>query len=283
MRFKLKPREADSHKGTFGTVLVVGGSRGMYGAPSLCGSSALASGCGLARVAVPENCLEVVAGYDRQYTTIPLPCDESGKLSNAALNPILEEAQKASVIAIGPGLGQSKELDELVRVLYKKSDKPMVIDADALNALSRSSMKFKATYPRILTPHPGEFARLSGISSRILRLEQTVAAKSMADELSAIIVLKGHKTIVTNGVNTYTNKTGNPGMATGGAGDVLTGVIAALVAQQYDPFEAAQIGVYVHGLAGDLAARSLGETSVTAERILEFLPAAFKKLEKDSK
>ncbi|MBR0238548.1 MAG: NAD(P)H-hydrate dehydratase [Thermoguttaceae bacterium] len=283
MRFKLTPREADSHKGTFGTVLVVGGCRGMYGAPSLCGSSALASGCGLARVAVPESCLEVVAGYDRQYTTLPLPCDESGKISNSALNPILEEAQKASVIAIGPGLGQSKELDELVRVLYKKSDKPMVIDADALNALSRSSLKFKATHPRILTPHPGEFARLTGAAEKQTREEQIEEAKEMALKLSAIIVLKGHKTVVTNGIHTYTNKTGNPGMATGGAGDVLTGVIAALVAQKYDPFDAAQIGVYVHGLAGDLAARSLGQTSVTAQRILEFLPAAFKKLEKDSK
>ena len=132
-------------------------------------------------------------------------------------------------------------------------------------------------------PHPGEFARLMPQAKNQRRQRQCELAQELAQQLNAILVLKGHNTIVTDGKNVYTNSTGNPGMATGGAGDVLTGVIASLLAQQYDPIEAAQIGVYVHGLAGDLAAQSVGQTSVTAERILEFLPAAFKKLEKDSK
>lgn len=255
----------------------------MYGAPSLCGSSALISGCGLARVAIPSVCQEVVASYDRQYTTIGLHCNADGKLTIQALPLIQDEVQAATAIAIGPGLGQSKELDELILTLYETIEKPLVLDADALNAFSRRSRTIRSSYPRVLTPHPGEFARLMPQAKNQSRQRQCELAQELAQQLNAILVLKGHNTIVTDGKNVYTNSTGNPGMATGGAGDVLTGVIASLLAQQYDPFEAAQIGVYVHGLAGDLAAQSVGQTSVTAERILEFLPAAFKKLEKDSK
>ena len=255
----------------------------MYGAPSLCGSSALISGCGLARVAIPAVCQEVVASYDRQYTTIGLQCNSDGKLTFSALQKIQEESQVATAVAIGPGLGQSEELDELILTLYETIEKPLVLDADALNAFSRRSRKVQSSYPRILTPHPGEFSRLMPNAKNQSRQRQCELAQELARQLNSILVLKGYNTIVTDGTNVYINSTGNPGMATGGAGDVLTGVIASLLAQQYDPFEAAQLGVYVHGLAGDLAAKSLGQTSVTAERILEFLPAAFKKLEMDSK
>ncbi len=271
---KLAPRPADAHKGTFGTVLVVGGSRGMAGAPALAGMAALRGGAGLVRVAVPNACLDTVAGFEPCYTTVPLPDDPDGRLCRAAAEAIVEQAETASVVALGPGLGRSDELRQLVATLYLDLSKPLVIDADGLNALAdQVEVRTRPGGPRILTPHPGEFARWIG---RPVPAEQRIdAATELAARCGAVVVLKGHATVVTDGERHAVNKTGNPGMATGGTGDVLTGLIAALWCQGLQPYDAARLGVHLHGLAGDLAAEELGQVSVIARDLVDFFPEAF--------
>ncbi len=187
-----------------------------------------------------------------------------------------ELADRATVVGCGPGLGHSAEITALVVGLYNELRLPMVVDADGLNALA-SLPDVGATHagPRILTPHPGEFARLLR-KSQINTAEAIPAAVQLAGRFSAVVVLKGHRTLVTDGARQYLNSTGNAGMATAGAGDVLTGVITALLGQGLPAFEAAQLGVYIHGLAGDLAAEKLGEVSLIASDLLDFLPAAFR-------
>jgi ADP-dependent NAD(P)H-hydrate dehydratase len=274
----LPPRESDAHKGDFGTALVIGGSRGMSGAAGLAGMAALRGGAGLVRVAVPEICLETVAGFEPCYTTIPLPCDEAGRITAAALPILREEAQKASALALGPGLGRSAQLDELVAALYREIDKPLVVDADALNALAAQPDVFLSppAGPRILTPHPGEFARL--IRKKLENGVREQAAVDLAAKSGAVILLKGHRTLITDGWRRVLNLTGNPGMATGGSGDVLTGLIAALLCQRLSPFDAARLAAHLHGLAGDLAAKERGEASLIARDLIEFLPQAFQRV-----
>jgi NAD(P)H-hydrate epimerase len=271
----LPPRPSDAHKGTFGTALIVGGSRGMTGAVALAGMAALRGGAGLVRVAVPDLCLEMVAAHEPSYMTAPLPCDIDGRISGAAHARIVELAHAATVVAIGPGLGRSPDLDRLVQQLYQEIARPMVCDADALNALAtnRDTLSRHAG-PRIFTPHPGEFARLVG--ENYPAEERAVAAQELAARCSVVVVLKGHRSFVTDGRRHWHNSTGNPGMATGGSGDSLTGLITALACQHLEPYEAARLGVYLHGLAGDLAAKELGEPSLIASDIVRFLPAAMR-------
>ncbi len=271
---QLAPRPADAHKGTFGTVLVVGGSRGMTGAPALAGMAALRGGAGLVRVAVPDVCLDTVAGHEPCYTTVPLPCDPAGRLTPAAAEPILEQAGAASVVALGPGLGRSEDLCRLVGKLYREVSQPMVVDADGLNALAEQpEVQAQPGGPRILTPHPGEFARWTG--RRASGEHRTADALKLAARCGAVVVLKGHGTLVTDGSRFAVNSTGNPGMATGGTGDVLTGLIAALWCQNLAAYDAARLGVFLHGLAGDLAAEELGQVPLVARDLLDFLPDAF--------
>jgi ADP-dependent NAD(P)H-hydrate dehydratase len=271
----LPPRAPDSHKGTFGTALIIGGSRGMTGAVTLAGMAALRGGAGLVRLAVADRCLETVAAYEPSYMTAPLSCDADGRISGAAHARIVELARAATVVAIGPGLGRSPDLDRLVRQLYKEIALPMVCDADALNALSadRDALGQHAG-PRVFTPHPGEFARLVG--EEYPAVERDAAALELAARCNVVVVLKGHHTFVTDGRRHWHNSTGNPGMATGGSGDSLTGLITALACQHLEPYEAARLGVYLHGLAGDLAAKELGMPSLIASDIVRFLPAAMK-------
>ena len=272
---KLPPRKADAHKGDFGTALIVGGSRGMSGAAALAGMAALRGGAGLVRLAVPDACLDTVATMEPSYTTVPLACDSSGKIAMAALPQIIEQAAAASVLALGPGLGRSDELNELVGRLYREIEKPMVVDADALNALStQPEVLSKPGGPRVLTPHPGEFARLIGKKLDGERRQE--AAVELAARCGVIVLLKGHRTLITDGKRRAINTTGNPGMATGGSGDILTGLTAALLCQHLEPFAAAQLGAHLHGLAGDLAAKEKGEVSLIARDLVEFLPAAFR-------
>jgi ADP-dependent NAD(P)H-hydrate dehydratase len=274
---QLPPRDRDAHKGDFGTALVIGGSRGMSGAAALAGMSALRGGAGLVRVAVPEVCLETVAGFDPCYTTIPLPCDSAGRIASAALPILREEAQKATVLALGPGLGRSPELEKLVGVLFVEIEKPMVVDADALNALAALPVELFLDVhsgPRVLTPHPGEFARL--IAKKLDGEERQQAAVDLAAKSGCVILLKGHRTLITDGRRQALNETGNPGMATGGTGDVLTGLVAALMCQHLSPYDAARLAAHLHGLAGDLAAQVRGEVSLVARDLVEFLPQAFK-------
>jgi ADP-dependent NAD(P)H-hydrate dehydratase len=274
----LPPRPRESNKGLFGSVLVVAGSRGMAGAAALCGAAALRSGAGLVRIATPAEVQPTVASFEPSYMTYPLPFDENGLIQLSTAQPILERLIKtASVIAVGPGLGQSDDIRQLVRFLITAAGKPLVIDADGLNALaSQTDLLSKLSHPVIVTPHPGEFARLSGASIADVQSDRIARATRMAAlSESLVVVLKGAGTVVAGGGRYYTNTTGNPGMATGGTGDVLTGVIAALLAQKLSPFDAAQIGVFIHGLAGDIARDQNGEIGMIAGDLVDALPDAF--------
>ncbi len=274
----LPPRRPDSHKGDFGHALLIGGSLPMAGSISLSAIACLRSGAGLVTVATPAACQPIVAGFEPSIMTIPLPCDEEGRITSAALERIRDFAKQATVVACGPGLGRSDEITKVVSELYRDIHQPMVVDADGLNALSTLNDAIpNHAGPRILTPHPGEFARLIGHSSQSAS-KRAAAAVELAKSAGIIVLLKGHPTLITDGANQHLNQTGNPGMATGGTGDILTGVITALLCQGLAPFDAAQLGAYVHGLAGDLAAKELGEVSLIASDLLRFLPAAFKKV-----
>lgn len=272
----LRKRAIESHKGDFGLALVVGGSRGMSGAAALAGMAALRGGAGLVRLAVPEPCAETVAGFEPSYMTVPLPADRAGRIALAAHARILSAAAAATVVAFGPGVGRSPGLTALAISLYTHLPKPMVFDADGLNALARHRESLPVPVaPRILTPHPGEFARLLGVAS-VPAPERESAALELAARWGVVLVLKGHRTLITDGMRRAVNATGNPGMATGGSGDVLTGLISALACQGLTPFDAARLGVFLHGLAGDLAADELGQESLIASDLIRFLPRAFR-------
>ncbi len=274
---QLPGRDAEAHKGSFGSALVVGGSRGMVGAVALAGMAALRGGSGLVRLAVPEVCQDAAAGFEPSYVTVGLPGDDDGRIAAAAGKPIAELCDWATAIACGPGMGRSDELDELVGRLYQDIAKPMIVDADALNALAtRPELLGKHAGPRILTPHPGEFARLAGVKT-VPADQRRSMAMQLAGSSGAVVVLKGHRTVVTDGESSWINTTGNPGMATGGSGDVLTGLITALVCQGLTVADAARLGVHLHGLAGDLAAAELGQVSLIASDLIRFLPEAMKK------
>jgi NAD(P)H-hydrate epimerase len=275
---KLAPRSPESHKGNFGHVLLVGGSRGMSGAISLAGMAALRSGAGLVTIGTPDVCQPIVASFEPSYMTVPLAADEQGRLAKTAHRRIAEIAAKCTSIGCGPGMQLTADVDYLVGRMYLEFTPPMVVDADALNALATQPDLFsRHAGPRVVTPHPGEFARLVGIE-KLDPSQREDRAIDFAIRGNIVVVLKGHQTIVTDGKNIYHNNTGNPGMATGGCGDVLTGIITALLGEGLSTFEAAQLGVYVHGLAGDLAAQDLGQTSLIASDLIRFLPPAFRQV-----
>lgn len=277
-------RPADAHKGTFGRVLVIGGSRGMSGAPSLAGLGALRGGAGLVFVAVPSEVLPIVAAIEPSYLTIPLATDkEHGCLSAEGLTGLRKACEGKNAIALGPGLGTSRGVATIVTTLFGEMSLPMVVDADALNVLVSSggigtiSRSADARGPRILTPHPGEFARLIGSDIATVQSQRTKLAAEFAATHGVIVILKGQGTVITDGDRVVINRTGNPGMATGGSGDVLTGLIAALLAQGMPPFEAAQLGSHLHGLAGDLAAAELSQPGLIASDLPRFLTQAWKR------
>jgi NAD(P)H-hydrate epimerase len=274
----MPPRSRDSHKGRFGNILVVAGSRGMAGAAALCGASALRSGAGLVRVACPAEIQPTVASFEPSYMTYPLACDADGLIQLEMAQPGLERLiAPADVIVIGPGLGQSDDIGRLVRFLITGTRKPLVIDADGLNALvGQTELLSGLDRAVVLTPHPGEFARLTGTTITDVQASRVNRAAALA-ALSAglVVVLKGAGTVVSDGRRYYVNTSGNPGMATAGAGDVLAGVIAALMGQKLAAFEAAQLGVYIHGLAGDVARDQNGEVGMIAGDIVDALPDAF--------
>ena len=270
-------RPAAAHKGTFGRVLVIGGSRGMSGAPSLAGLGALRGGAGLVYVAVPNEILPIVAAIEPSYLTIPLATDEEhGCLSADGLKGLRQACDGKDAIALGPGLGMSRGVTAIVAALFAELPQPMVVDADALNVLaSQKTGDSKKAGPRILTPHPGEFARLIGSDIATVQNQRAKLAAEFAATHGVIVLLKGHGTVITDGNRVAINRTGNPGMATGGSGDVLTGLIAALMAQGMEPFEAAQLGAHLHGLAGDLAAAELSQPGLIASDLPRYLAAAW--------
>jgi ADP-dependent NAD(P)H-hydrate dehydratase len=285
---RLPEREPVSHKGDYGRALLVGGSRGMSGAIALAGMATLRSGAGLVTLAVPRSVQDVVAAMEPSYMTFGL-LDDDGQIDRAAADAVIKLAAKATAVALGPGLGRSDALAELVAELYAAIAVPMVVDADALVALAeRRDALARPGGPRVLTPHPGEFARLTGRSpdaaSQIASTNDRHRSEA-ASELAArdstgrtVAVLKGHRTIVADAHRASVNQTGNPGMATGGSGDSLTGIITGLMCQGLSPWDAARLGVHLHGLAGDLAARQLGQVSLIARDLIDYLPAAFREL-----
>lgn len=274
-------RPAESHKGSFGSVLIVAGSRGMSGAAALSGLGALRGGAGLVTVAVPASIQATVAAIEPSYLTLGLPDDSDGRFSRHADAEILSRAPHVTVVAIGPGWGKSPDLSELAHCIYTHVEKPLVVDADALNALAASPGGFPkgpVGAPRILTPHPGEFARLLMTQTKSVQHDRESVAAEFARQHGAIVVLKGHSTVITDGEKVAVNTTGNSGMATGGTGDVLTGLVAALLAQGMPPFDAAHLAAHLHGLAGDLAAAELGSPGIIASDLPRYLGRAWKQL-----
>jgi len=274
---KLNPRPVDVHKGDFGRVCIIAGSLGMSGAAALAGRAALRAGAGFVRVATPKSVLPIVASIEPSYTTIPLPEDSVGRISAKAINNILNIAGENDVLAFGPGIGISTALRSILEVLIKQPGLRLIVDADGLNNLSRiKSWPTKAKSELILTPHPGEMKKLwSSLLREEIPADRQEQAGRLAQHTNTVVVLKGAGTVVTDGEKVYVNKTGNPGMATAGSGDVLTGIIAALVAQGMSNFESAALGVYVHGLAGDIAAEKTGQISLIATDIIDVLGEAF--------
>jgi ADP-dependent NAD(P)H-hydrate dehydratase len=274
---KLKPRAVDGHKGDYGKVCIIAGSLGMSGAAALAGRAALRAGAGLVRVATPKSVLPIVAAIEPSFTTIALPEDGNGRISAKAINIILETVSENDVVAFGPGVGISGALRSILETLLEQELLRLVIDADGLNNLAciknwRARLKAKL----ILTPHPGEMKRLwSGLMRQELPADRQEQALQLSQRTNAIIVLKGAGTVVTDGEKVYINKTGNPGMATAGSGDVLTGIITALLGQGLSDFDAAVLGVYIHGLAGDIAAEKFGQVSLMTTDIIDSLPDAF--------
>lgn len=275
---RLPARPRDAHKGLFGRILIIGGSRGMVGAASLAGRAALRSGAGLVRIAVPAGIQQTVAGLVPCATTIPLTEDADGRISGKAIPELLAAIEENDIVAIGPGMAQSNELQGLLEGILRQGEKPVVLDADGLNNLAALwHEKIQIPAKTILTPHPGEMKRLwSAVLREPLPPERRQQAEILAQKLQTVIILKGAGTVITDGKRTYLNKTGNPGMATGGTGDVLTGCIAGVLGQGLAPFEAAVLGAYVHGRAGDLAAAERSEIALTAEDVIDFLPPAWR-------
>ncbi len=274
---KLAKRRPDAHKGDFGHVLLLAGSRGMVGAGCLAAWGALRGGAGLVTVGCPQSLYQIFAAKLTEAMGLPLPETKSGGLSRKGLDQIVEVAYRCKVVALGPGMGRDPETAELVRELACRLDHVLILDADALDAFAGNAERFcERKGPTLITPHPGEMGMLVGKSAAQVQEEREGIAVEFAKRFEVFaVLLKGAGTIVTDGTGLFENPTGNPGMATGGSGDVLTGVVSALVAQRLDHFEAGCLGAYVHGLAGDLAARKYGQISMTAGDIISCLPAAF--------
>ncbi len=273
-------RQADTHKGDYGHVLVVAGSIGLTGAPVLTAWGALRAGAGLVTLAVPESIYFITASKLNEAMVHPLPEGPGGTLTLHSLKGLAPLLAKADVLAVGPGLSQDPAAVKAIRRLVASTDLPVVLDADGINAFSGAARKqlAQAKGSLVMTPHPGEMGRLLAISAEEVQRNRLQIAREAARELKAVVVLKGHRTVTASPAGkVHVNTTGNPGMASGGAGDLLTGMIAALIGQGIDPFEAARAAVYLHGLAGDLAARQVGQVGLLASDLLGALPAAFKK------
>ncbi len=271
-------RRAGSHKGDYGHVLVLAGSTGYTGAAYLASEATVRAGSGLVTLAVAKSLYPILAVKLTEAMVRPYPETKDGSLAISARNTILAFAKKCNSIAIGPGLSQNKETARLVRDIVVKLGGTITLDADGINAFCGYANHLKKAKGRlILTPHTGEMARLIGKTREEIQANRKDIALKCASEYNIVLVLKGHNTVVASpDGRLYVNETGNPGMASGGVGDVLTGVIAGFTAQGADPFDAAVLAVYFHGLAGDLAAKEKGFLSLTATDILNRLPEVLK-------
>lgn len=275
----LVPRKNISSKGNFGKILVVAGSPGMTGAMSLCAEACYRSGAGLVYCAVPKSKLFEYDGIVREAISIPVEDDGKPYISGFSIKDIIAAAKEKSVVVIGPGLSHESHSEWILDALLEKTDIPVIADAQTLNDLSLHMEILKKSNGRvIITPHPGEMARLTGKSIKYIQNNRVRTAKEFAKEYKVIVLLKGHKTIVTDGSRIYLNTTGNPGMATAGSGDVLCGIIAACGAFCSDLTEAAALGAFIHGAAGDGAAGRFGEYSMKAGDIIEQIPGVVKNI-----
>ncbi len=272
------PRPKDSNKGKFGHVLVVAGSREKPGAAAMAGLAGLRAGAGLVTVACPESAVSAVSSHTAELMTEPLPETASGEIGRAAFEPIRDLAGKRTLAAIGPGIGTSDETRATVMRLFTEIPEPMVVDADALNCLAAGEWSGPAGRLRVLTPHPGEMSRLTGRGIPEIQADRIATARSLATGRNVVVVLKGERTLIAfpDG-RVWINPTGSPSMATGGTGDILTGMVSGLIGQfPHDPDRAIAAAVYLHGLAGEIAARHLTEQTVIATDLLRFLAEAMR-------
>jgi hydroxyethylthiazole kinase-like uncharacterized protein yjeF len=276
---KIPARREDSHKGDYGRVFVVAGSPGLTGAAFLCCEGALRSGSGLVTNGIPESLNPVMEVKLTECMTLPLTETQHQTLGLAARQEILDFAKKCDVVALGPGLGRDSETKPLVKRLVQEIESPIVLDADGIIALEGDIDVLKDRNRRlVLTPHPGEMASLTGKEVAEVQSMREDIAKSVAEVTGAVVCLKGHRTVVAGPEGeVYVNETGNSGMATGGMGDILTGMIASFMGQGIDDYSAAVIAVYLHGAAGDIAAEKKGPFNMIATDVLEYLPEAFSK------
>ena len=266
-------RDDSSHKGDFGRVTIVGGSRGMAGSVLLSGQAALRGGSGLVTVATIGRVADLLALAEPPLLTRPLPSDDDGLIGVAQVSGL--SLGHADAVACGPGLGQSDRLERLVRELVRTVPQPLVLDADALNLVAREpAMLSGRVGPTVLTPHPGEFSRLTGRPIADVQKNRRGLAEEFAGRFGVVVVLKGEGTIVTDGDRTARNATGNVGMATAGTGDVLTGLVASLLGQGMAAWPAARLAVHLHGRAGDLGAEEVGTASLTATVLRDRLAPA---------
>ncbi len=277
------PRAPDSNKGNFGHVLVVGGSLGKSGAAAMAGMSALRTGAGLSTVATAISVLPIVAGFHPELMTEPLLETEAGTISLRALEygRFDDLVKGKTVLAIGPGISRNPETAEFVRTVVTRSQSPMVIDADGLNAFEGKTQQLNGKgRALVITPHPGEMARLIGSTTAEVQENRLQVARAFAREHELIVVLKGHRTVIAHPDGTeWVNTTGNPGMATGGTGDILTGMVAGMIAQHREKiFEAVIAAVYLHGSAGDVARESMGEQCLVATDLVKALPEAYRRI-----
>ena len=274
----LAPRPVDSNKGKYGHVLVVGGSEGKAGAAAMAGMSVLRSGAGLSTVAIPKSVLATVAGFHPELMTEPLPETAAGAISESALPNLFDLVKGKTVLAIGPGLSRDAEAAATARTLVAKCQISMVVDADGLNAFEGHVEELSGKdRSLVITPHPGEMARLAGCTTADVQADRLGVARKFAREHELIVVLKGHRTLVVRpDGEAWVNTTGNPGMSTGGTGDILTGMVAGMMAQHPgNIFLAVLAAVHLHGLAGDVMRESVGEHSLVATDLLRGLPGAF--------
>jgi NAD(P)H-hydrate epimerase len=276
-RHLFAPRPRDAHKGSFGHVLVIAGSRGKTGAAAMSGMAALRAGAGLVTVASTERALPVIASHAAELMTEPLPETEAGSISMRAFEAgaLPKIVKGMTVLAMGPGMTTHPETAAMVRRAFDTFEQPMVVDADALNALAGTDWSGRGR-TRVLTPHPGEMSRLTGKPASEIQKDRVAAARSLACERQVSVVLKGQRTLIAFADGrVWINPTGTPAMATGGTGDILTGLISGFLAQfPQEPEQAIAAAVYLHGLAGELGAHDLGEKCLIATDLLRYLPRA---------
>lgn len=268
----LPDRDPWGHKGDFGKLLLLCGSRGYTGAAYFAAMGALRAGAGLVFLGVPESIYAIEAVKLNEPVVFPLP-EEAGTLSAGAVPEILAKLPKMDAVLLGPGLGQSDGTLAVARAVLEQAQCPVVLDADGINVLSAHRDLLRGrTGTTILTPHDGEFARIGGVIGK----DRMASAAALARELGCVVLLKGHETCITDGITGYRNPTGNPGMAVGGSGDVLAGVITALLGAKLPPLEAAACGAWLHGAAGDLCAAELGQYGMLPSDMLPELPRLMK-------